>query len=268
MNNIKVLDFHSHAFPDFLAARAMAKLTAADPECIAYHDGTLRGLIASMDNAGIDAGVIASIATAPHQVRPILEWSRTIMSERIIPFVSLHRDSPDNERVLDEAKEAGIRGVKIHNLYQGFDIDDARMLPFYEAVAEREMALLFHSGKDPAYVECESASPSRIRRVHEKVPGLKIVAGHFGGWRMWEQVLEVLAGEDLYIEVSMSLGDISEELWWAIFNRHSKDRLLFGSDSPWADQKSYLEHFRKLDMPEDVRGRILSGNGLKLLGLM
>ena len=61
-----VIDFHAHAFPDFLAARAVSHLEAMGYTS-AFLDGTVAALIASMDKAAISRSVICSIATEPRQ---------------------------------------------------------------------------------------------------------------------------------------------------------------------------------------------------------
>jgi len=264
---MRIVDFHTHAFPDSLAPRAMDALTDKAEGWDPFHDGTIAGLLASMDRAGIEISVVASIATRGGQVRPILDWSRSVMSDRIAPFISLHPDAPDNVQVMDEAAAAGIRGIKIHNLYQGFDIDDARMMPLYEAAAQRGLVLLFHAGHDPAYEDCSGGAPDRIRFVHNRVPELRIVAAHTGGWRIWGEVVEHLVGTDVYLELSFTLGQVEGSLWEQIYEGHSKDRIVFGTDSPWADQEEYLGRFRALGLSGDIEERILSENGLGLLGM-
>ncbi len=47
---------------------------------------------------------------------------------------------------------------------------------------------------------------------------------------------------------------------------HPADRVLFGSDSPWACQDEVVEMLRGLDLGEEIEGRILRGNALELLG--
>ena len=61
MSKAKIIDFHTHAFPENVAARAIPALEKAG-HVQAYTDGTSAGLLASMSRAGIDKSVICSIA--------------------------------------------------------------------------------------------------------------------------------------------------------------------------------------------------------------
>ena len=55
---MRIIDFHTHAFPDPIAARAMPQLEA-EGNIEAALDGRLASLLRSMDAAGIDAAVVA-----------------------------------------------------------------------------------------------------------------------------------------------------------------------------------------------------------------
>ena len=42
-------------------------------------------------------------------------------------------------------------------------------------------------------------------------------------------------------------------------------RILFGTDSPWADPQAELQHIRALPLSEEERAAILGGNAQRLL---
>lgn len=261
-------DFHTHAFPDDLAPNAISTLNAAVPErARAVLDGTVGALLRSMDRAGIERSVLCSIATAPKQVDAILEWSLSIRDERIVPFASVHPDCDDLPGEVRKIAESGLRGIKMHPLYQGFATDERRMWPFYEAVAEAGLILVMHSGCDIASPrDDDRASPRRLFEVHIAFPEIPIVAAHLGGWQKWEEVLEALAGTDVYLETSYTFGVGPPELVESILRRHAADRILFGSDSPWRDQKGAL-HITRFAIPDRrLRQKVLQGNADRLLG--
>lgn len=61
-----VIDFHTHAFPDELAKKAIPKL-AANGNIANIGDGTVRSLLAEMGRSGVDRAVILNIATNAKQ---------------------------------------------------------------------------------------------------------------------------------------------------------------------------------------------------------
>ncbi len=266
---INITDFHTHAFPDALASRALASLinrsVIARPR--ARHDGTVAGLLGSMDAAVIARSVVCSIATAPKQFGPILKWSRSIASERIIPFASVHPMDDDIEGRVRQIKDCGIAGVKLHPQHQGFDVMDDRAQAIYAAVEDADLILVIHCGLDFAFEGDDNrAHPRKIRSVHETFPSIRLIATHMGGWRQWESALDQLAGTDVYFETSFSVGKALDALMSEFFRRHSPDRILFGSDSPWTDQRPSIAALRRVlgDDPK-LLGQVLSENAQQLL---
>ncbi len=263
-----VIDFHAHAFPDELAPRAVGGINAGLAEADrAVLDGTVGGLLASMDRAGIRRAVLWSVATKPTQAGPIIRWSRQVAGERIIPFASVHPDAPDPAADVAEVAAAGLKGIKLHPMYQGFAADERRAWPIYGAAQEAGLILGFHAGGDLSFpLDDDRASPTRILRVHRAFPRLRIVAAHLGGWQMWDEVARTLAGTDVYLETSYTFCSATEEQIERVLERHAPERVLFGSDSPWRDQVEALERTRAAFPDPDLRALVLEGNAERLLG--
>jgi len=260
------IDFHVHAFPDALAARAVSRLEAG-VRVKALTDGTVSGLLASMDRAGVEASVIQSIATKPSQFEPILEWSASIASPRIVPFASIHpKDASPRERA-SRIAAAGLKGVKFHPFYQEFAIDDPAMDPVYGALADEGLIALFHAGYAIGYAFSDLADPERIAKVARRFPSLKVVAAHLGGWMQWDRVEEFLIDTEVWLELSYSLQYLPIPQARRMILAHDPERVLFGSDSPWDDQAGALSLIDALDLGRDLEERIRSGNARALLGI-
>lgn len=260
-----VIDLHTHAFPDALAARAIPMLEK-EGNVRAALDGTVGGLLASMDAAGIDRAVVLSIATRPEQFESILAWSHRIRSPRLIPFPSVHPSDPAWLARIDRLADEGFLGIKIHPYYQEFTIDEPRMFPLYDRCWRRGLRLLCHTGYDIAFPRDPRATPRRIREVLDRFPGLLFIASHLGAWDDWEEVRRWLIGRPVYTDLSYARPFFKKpELFAELVRAHPATHLLFGSDSPWGDQRQTMDEIRALELPPETEAAIFGGNALRLL---
>ena len=260
-----IIDAHTHVFPDALAEKALKKLQEKTGPYKAVLDGTVNSLLASMDSCAIEKSIVCSIATKPGQFESILSWCESIRSRRIIPLASVHPESSDIEIKIKEIKERGFKGIKLHPMYQDFFADDERLFPIYEALEKCGLILEIHSGYDIGYPYHNNATPERILTIHRNFPGLKLVATHFGGWRAWEDVEKYLAGTGVFFETSFTLDEIPQERLSAILSKHSHDRIMMGSDSPWRRQETDVNLVMRLDIDEKAKEKILGLNAERLL---
>ena len=259
-----IIDFHTHAFPDDLAARAVPFLEE-EGNVKAWLNGTVADLLRSMDRAGIEKSVICSIATRPRQFRSILEWSKSIRSNRLVPLPSVH---PRSERLAEEIRiiaEEGFRGIKLHPYYQDFSLDAEEMDPLYEALIDNGLLVVMHTGFDIAFPRVPLCDPSRVVGVLDRFPGLTLVTTHLGAWDHWDEARRLLVGRPIYMEISYSLDFLDPATAREMVVSHPPEFLLFGSDSPWSDQGNTLRLLRELDLDPGLFRKIVHGNGERLL---
>ncbi|NLK41823.1 MAG: amidohydrolase family protein [Planctomycetes bacterium] len=262
----RFIDFHTHAFPDALAARAIRQLLSEAEGVTAYVDGRVSSLIRSMDENHIETSVLCSIATRPKQFEPIFEWSCAIASERIVPFPSVHPADPQAVERIGRIAEAGFKGVKMHPYYQDFCVDDPAVLPLYEAICGHGLMLTLHTGFDIAFGRVEKASPRQIAAVLRQFPTLRLITTHLGGWQQWDDVERYLIGHSVYMETSWSLEYLPPEQARRMLLNHPAEYLLFGSDSPWTDQGQSIKAIESLNLPQDRLNRLFYDNARRLLG--
>lgn len=259
-----IIDFHTHAFPDTMAKLTMASLSHAG-KITPKTSGTTEALLTSMDTTGIDASIVCTIATKPSQFDTILKWLKTIRSKRLIPLPSIHPDDQLWSTHLQQVADEGFPGIKMHPFYQSFALDEKRLFPLYEGLNELEMILMLHCGHDFAYPPSRRASPEKILLLHQNFPKIKLLATHMGGWKMWDEVETTLLGKKIYFDTSFSLGTLPQQQAKAMIAGHPKEYILFGSDSPWDDQKKAHDRVKTLNLTPEMESRILGENARTLL---
>ncbi len=264
---MRVIDFHTHIFPDKIAEEALKRLSEHSGPYSPKTNGTLSGLLSSMDHAGVELSVVANIATKPTQVEPILTFSQQILSERIYPLVSFHPDNSlaEVEELLRKASSAGLKGIKLHPMYQDFFIDEEKMFPYYELVSKHGFFLFFHTGFDIAFPGNTQAEVERIARLAEQFPSLTIVATHTGGWKQWDRIGVLTGYENIYTEISMTITEVSEEEFVDLLHRFDSQRIFFGTDSPWTDQKEMIDRLLRLPLSRELTERLLYDNARRFL---
>lgn len=261
---MNIIDFHTHAFPDNLAEKAIKNIEEKSG-IKAFRDGTITSLLFSMDKNQIEKSVICSIATKPEQFESILKWSKKIRSERIIPFLSIHPSDNKFKEHIDIIKKEGFKGIKLHPYYQEFNLDEQRLSPIYETICKNELILISHTGYDFAFPLIKKADPEKIIRIKENFPQLKLVISHLGGWKEWDKVKKLLWDKKIYMEISYSLQFIDKKTASDIINSCSEEFVLFGSDSPWGDQGQTISLLKNLNLGERKEKLIFNKNALKLL---
>ena len=276
-----VIDIHTHTFPDNIAEFALNKLSS-DGHIPYFSNGTAAGLNESMKKAGIDYSVVLPVATNPLKLDSMNSFSiEQNGKDNLIYFGAMHPDAPDWKAQLERLYNNGIKGIKIHPLYQGVDIDDARYLKILNRAAELGLIVLMHSGNDIAFLGEKRCSPKMIAKALSQVGDIKIILAHMGGWKDWEEVAERLAPTSAMLDTSFALGKItpldntfsndflnllSPDDFMNLVRAFGIDRILFGTDSPWTDQTQSLELIKNLPLEDNEKSKILGENAIEILG--
>lgn len=269
-----IIDFHTHIFPDKVAASAIPHL-ASIIDLVPSMNGTLDGLRESMERSGIDVSVVLPVVTAPKQFDSILHFASAVNekwaendSAKIISLAGIHPDSPDYKQQLQLIAREGFKGVKIHPNYQGMHFDDIRYKRLIYAASELGLAVLTHAGFDPVTPDEVFCSPDMILDVLKETAPTRLILAHMGSNENYEESLDKLCGQNVYLDTSYSIMHMEEELFVKMVRTHGADKILFGTDAPWTDQKASAEHLQNISgLSEEEKKKILSGNARYLLGI-
>ena len=273
-----VIDFHTHIYPDRIAERTIQTLISSAPAVDkAYTKGTLSALLESMASAGIDKSVILPVATRKGQFDTINKFALNINMnhKNLVSFGGIHPDDDDIPEKIRFFKENGFKGVKIHPDYTDTFIYDERYIKIIKECAEQGLKIVTHAGADPAFdtIHCH---PKKAREILDNIRSATgepfMIFAHLGGIRVHEDVKKYLLGSNCYLDISCSFSELGS---WCdttakevtdVIKMHGADKILFATDSPWNDQKAYLEHFRALpDISDTEKDLILHRNAEKIL---
>ncbi len=260
---MRIIDFHTHVFPDALAPSAVAML-ASQGGINPHYDGTVTGLLAAMDRADIATSVVQPVATKPDQVRTINDWVAALASDRIVAFGAMHPDVEDPATEIARMHALGIRGFKMHPEYQSFEPHEPRLEPIFAAAAGHRMIAFFHAGGDVGFDTVRGTARS-FAKVLDAFPGLTVVLAHMGGFRQWDSVGESVAGRDVWLDTAFTPGHLPDADLVELMRAHGSERVLFGSDGPWTDAAGELAHIRTLGLTDEELAGVLGKNAERLL---
>lgn len=262
-----LIDFHTHAFPEKIADRAIKKLSYDAGGLKPQSDGTVSSLMEQMKRDGVDVSVVLSIATNPAQQSKVNDFAMEVNRwPSLFAFGSVHPDAPDALDELERIRDAGLKGVKFHPEYQGFYADDEKMKPIYRKISQLGLITIFHAGQDIGFLPPYHAMPQHLLGALKWLDA-PVVAAHWGGMSCYEDVLKALCGTPMYFDLSFGYGVIPKKLAQAIIEKHTPDRLLFGSDLPWHRPEWELRLLDTLELSQEDKEKICSGNAKKLLGI-
>lgn len=282
-----IIDFHAHCFPAAIAEKALETLSLSG-NTKPYTEGTETDLLRSMDRSGVDHSVLLPVHTRPLQSEKLnRQLIRRLNEEgegKFFLFGGMHPEYEGYRILLKEMAENGIRGIKLHPAFQKTDLDDIRMLRIIDTASELGMIVVVHAGEDISFPDHNYASISMLSKVIKEVEPPRLVAAHMGGWNAWNEVKTDLAGAPIWLDTAFSLGfaetrdstpvkpqyrceNMNDIEFTELARAHGTDHILFGTDSPWAEQKSYVERISNLPMSKWEKEAILGKNAMALLSL-
>jgi predicted TIM-barrel fold metal-dependent hydrolase len=260
-----IIDSHVHVWPDHIAAAVVA----SNPTGLtAMFDGTLAGISATMDAAGVDKAMTLGVAAKASTVARTNEFIGSVPRDRFIPFGSVHPELSDEEN-LRHLRDNDIHGVKLHPLFQTLSLGDPRVVDLVGALCEAGIVIITHVGAGGDPEANDRGAPHHVRALLDTYPTLKLIACHFGGYHRLDEAEEQLVGSNAILETSWppTVAGVEQARVRSIIARHGADRVVFGSDWPMADPAAEIAALRALDLGAEVEAGILGENLARVLGI-
>ena len=277
-----IIDFHTHVFPPQIK-KNRSKYIDSDP-CFAilYSEKnakltTADELIDSMDKEGVDISVIVNIGWVTHEL--CVETNDYILEsvarypERLIGFCSVQPNSYEAAAAeIERCAKEGMRGVgEIRPDMQLFDLRDEIMIPIIEVLRKRKLILLTHASEPVGHIYPGKGAitPEMLYPFIASFPDLTVVCAHWGGglpfYALMPEVKQAM--RNVFFDTAASPYLYSPQIYNEVISLVGSDKILFGSDYPVMTQGRLLKEINSLDLSEETKSLILSGNAQRLLGI-
>ena len=258
MSEYKIIDAHTHIFPQKISQKAVDSIGKFYGLSMSYN-GLADTLIKSGETIGVSKYLVCSTATKPEQVESINDfiYEECKLHSEFVGFATLHPDFDDVDAEFERILKRGYKGIKLHPDFQEFNIDDEKAFKIYERAQKAGLFILFHTG-DNRY---DFSAPKRLANVCEKFPDLKCIAAHFGGYRRWDEAYEYYKDyENIYMDTSSSLFMLKKDKVFKFFERYGIERFFFGTDFPMWTHKEEYDNIISLGLSREDTQKIFYDN--------
>lgn len=246
-------------------------------------EASLREYRAGVESAGIElAGIGAMWFGGPHQALQGEPEKKRASNDALIalaaghpmmlPIATVH--PYDGQAALDELARVAARGVKvlkIHPHTQKFDVTDPRVLTLVRKAGELGVVVLMDNAN------ILPGDSEKLFNLAIQAPKTTFVFAHIGGlnFRFWNilalaRTADEFFMDNIYFDISGTVllaadSPIEEEFIWTLRNV-GIDQLLLGSDYPQITLATTVDALERLDLTDDEKAKIRSGNAHKLFG--
>lgn len=257
-----IIDSHCHVYPEKIVEKAVSGIGDFYhiPMC---YDGRIQTLLENGNKYGISHHIIFSVATKPSQTESINKFIAATVNlypDKFTGLGTLHPDSENIDKEVEQILELGLKGVKLHPDFQKFALDDERCDKIYKA-CNGKLPILIHAG-DKRY---DFSNPNRLAPVLEKYPDLIIIGAHLSGYSVWDDVERTLIKyPNLYVDCSSTLYFISTEKAKRLIDLFGANRVLFATDFPMWNIGEELNRFNALGLTDEEKELIFYKNACKI----
>lgn len=260
-----IIDCHVHIGLESALARPIPPEKLARP---AFHDrmeNSLENQRARMDANGVDSAIVFGFPLAEVDRVAANEYVLAAAHDELSQFIPFMLVGDDTEYWL----KRGAKGFKQQNILYAPERFD--LMRAYATMAEAGVPMLIHFRAGAGYDVAAQA-----RAILERVPSLKLIVAHMGRHtpNTADQVDKAVEGLADFANVVFETSTVRDP---AAIERAVQvvgpERVIFGSDYPFnsyqdADPlKLEIDVIRQLNISEDARQKIFSGNIRRILEL-
>jgi predicted TIM-barrel fold metal-dependent hydrolase len=182
---------------------------------------------------------------------------RNELPETVIQFLLVNPLDPQHlENLEKKVQEYKPKGIKLHQAWDPFTIDGSEFNCLVDVARAHRLPIFIH-----LYSQKETWKLRQFMSEHRDV--IFIIA-HMLGLDIFKECANEL--ENVYFDTSGSERVRSKDIMEAI-NLFGYERVVFGSDTPYARIEDQIEKIYRLNLSDDVKDHIFRLNIMRLLSL-
>lgn len=239
---------------------------------------TAEELVASMDQSGVDISVVLNIGWASHElcVRTndyILE-AISRYPHRLIGFCTVQPKMGEAALAeIERCAKQGIKGIgEMRSDIQGFDLGDRDLLsPLVEIALKYGLLFLTHTSEPVGHLYPGKGriTPDKLFSFISLFPQLRVICAHWGGglpfYALMPEVALVLT--NTFFDTAATFFLYRPQIFEQVIKLVGTERILFGSDYPLESPARPIREINRLELPAEVKAKILGGNAQALLAI-
>ncbi len=276
-----IIDIHTHIFPPEIIRNREQYLERDPLFSSLYSDPRAKmvpveDLINMMDDQNIDLSVIQNIAWSTpgicRQTNDYIIESVQRFPQRLVGFGMVVFDDPSSAiPEIERCVKHGIKGMGEIRLDRHILADPLKIQPVIGRLIEHNLLLSIHSSEPVGHIYQGKGdtTPQALYPFISAYPSLKLICAHWGGglpfYCLMPEVKKALSR--VYFDSAASPFLYNPQIYRHAAFLAGEDKVLFGSDYPLIQPKRLLAEIENINLPSDLKSKILSENAVSILNI-
>ena len=270
-----VIDAHVHIFPHSIFS-AIRKWFDENAWHIRYQM-TSSQIFDFLLSHGIKHIIALQYAHKPGIARQLNKYMSEKCAEyenRVTGMATVFPGEENAEKILQEAFDSGLGGLKLHAHVQCFDMNSKHMNRLYECCRINKKPVVMHIGREPKstayrYDPYEICSAEKLENILKDFPDIKICVPHLGFDETSDYRKMIEKYDNLWLDTTMVITDYFQLKEKIDLGRYRSDRIMYGSDFPnipyaWDRE---LKELKAVDICRDTLEKISGKNAVDFFSL-
>lgn len=243
----------------------------------------LKSLLKEMKAGGVETSLVLpwfEDTDSDPSVETALKLTKGMKNIKVVGTIDVLNYKKEHlEKLEDWLKSKKIIGVKLYPGYQYFYPNQDICSPIYKLCEKYGVPVIFHAGDTLIYqghAKVKYSHPLPIDDVATNFPNLKIVIAHLGNPWLIDCAELLYKNKNVYADISglvvseglnTPYGQLMKKRIQELIIYSSSRKLLYGTDWPLADMKSYIRFTKSLGLAPQDLDYVFYKNAKELFGL-